>query len=80
MLQGCRVIGSAGSDAKVAFLKEIGFDEAFNYKTVTDMEATIKAAAPKGVDVYFDNVRIFLLSFVIKHVFFLYICNKEQSV
>ncbi|XP_033645603.1 prostaglandin reductase 1-like [Asterias rubens] len=52
---GCKVIGYAGSDAKVAWLKELGFDEAFNYKTV-DLDATLKSAAPNGVDCYFDNV------------------------
>ncbi|KAF8986578.1 hypothetical protein BDQ17DRAFT_1335544 [Cyathus striatus] len=30
---GCRVIGSAGSDDKVTFMKECGADVAFNYKT-----------------------------------------------
>ncbi|XP_072034680.1 prostaglandin reductase 1-like [Amphiura filiformis] len=53
---GCRVIGFAGSDAKLQFLKELGFDEAINYKKITDLDATIKSVAPKGVDVYFDNV------------------------
>ncbi|MTD58708.1 NADP-dependent oxidoreductase [Amycolatopsis pithecellobii] len=51
-----RVIGSAGSDAKVAHLTgELGFDAAFNYKNgpVADQLA---AAAPDGIDVYFDNV------------------------
>ncbi|RYV50093.1 NADP-dependent oxidoreductase [Pengzhenrongella frigida] len=51
-----RVIGSAGSDAKVALLTgRYGFDTAFNYKSgpVTDQLA---AAAPDGIDVYFDNV------------------------
>lgn len=52
---GCRVIGSAGSDDKVALLKQLGFDEAFNYKSV-DTAAALKAAAPDGIDIYFDNV------------------------
>jgi NADPH-dependent curcumin reductase CurA len=30
---GLKVIGSAGSDAKVQFMKDIGADVAFNYKT-----------------------------------------------
>ncbi|XP_070552689.1 prostaglandin reductase 1-like isoform X2 [Ptychodera flava] len=54
-IKGCRVIGYAGSDEKVKYLKELGFDAAFNYKTV-DLDETLKAAAPNGVDVYFDNV------------------------
>ena len=57
-LQGCTVIGFAGTDAKVAYLKELGFDEAINYKKITNLDETIQKVAPKGVDVYFDNVSI----------------------
>jgi NADPH-dependent curcumin reductase CurA len=54
---GCRVIGIAGTDAKVQYLlDELGFDGAFNYKTTADYRARIKELCPKGVDVYFDNV------------------------
>lgn len=56
-IQGCRVIGIAGSDEKINTLKEeFGFDDAINYKTTTDMKKAIAKACPKGVDVYFDNV------------------------
>ena len=55
--QGCKVIGYAGTDDKVKWLKdELGFDFAFNYKKV-DLSKSIKQVAPDGVDVYFDNVR-----------------------
>ncbi|MFG2191489.1 NADP-dependent oxidoreductase [Streptomyces sp. NPDC048639] len=51
-----RVIGSAGSDEKVRLLvEEYGFDAAFNYKN-GPVEEQLKAAAPDGIDVYFDNV------------------------
>jgi NADPH-dependent curcumin reductase CurA len=51
-----RVIGSAGSDAKVKYLvEELGFDAAFNYKDGPVGEQLTKAA-PDGIDVYFDNV------------------------
>lgn len=53
---GCTTIGIAGSDAKCAYLKEIGFDIAINYKTAGDLTAAFKQAAPKGIDIYFDNV------------------------
>ncbi|WCL52829.1 NADP-dependent oxidoreductase [Gimibacter soli] len=54
---GCHVAGSAGDDAKVAYLKdELGFDAAFNYKTEKNLFAAVKAANPKGIDVYFENV------------------------
>lgn len=55
-IKGCTVIGLAGSDAKCAYLKEIGFDVAINYKTAGDLAAAFKQAAPKGIDIYFDNV------------------------
>jgi len=55
-LRGCRVIGSAGSDQKLKFLREeCGFDRAFNYKTGSVFEQ-LKLATPEGIDVYFDNV------------------------
>lgn len=56
-IQGCRVIGIAGSDEKIKLLKEeFGFDEAINYKTTADMKKAIAAQCPNGVDIYFDNV------------------------
>jgi hypothetical protein len=54
---GCRVIGIAGSDEKVAWLTgQLGFDAAFNYKTTPDYAAKLGELCPSGVDVYFDNV------------------------
>jgi NADPH-dependent curcumin reductase CurA len=54
---GCRVIGIAGTDAKIRYLvDDLGFDAAFNYKTTADYGAKIKELCPNGVDVYFDNV------------------------
>ena len=50
-----RVIGSAGSDEKVSWLREIGFDAAFNYKAAP-VFGQLREAAPEGIDVYFDNV------------------------
>ncbi|XP_003227370.1 prostaglandin reductase 1 isoform X1 [Anolis carolinensis] len=55
-LKGCKVVGCAGSDDKVAFLKELGFDEVFNYKTVGSLAEALKKASPEGYDCYFDNV------------------------
>jgi len=50
-----RVIGSAGTDDKVRWLREIGFDVAFNYRAASVVEQ-LREAAPNGIDVYFDNV------------------------
>jgi hypothetical protein len=56
-IKGCRVVGIAGSDSKVSYLKnELHFDEVINYHTATDMSAAIAKACPDGVDVYYDNV------------------------
>uniref|UniRef100_UPI0037E702BB prostaglandin reductase 1-like n=1 Tax=Semicossyphus pulcher TaxID=241346 RepID=UPI0037E702BB len=55
-IKGCKVVGSAGSDAKVAYLKELGFDEAFNYKTVGSLEEALRTASPEGYDCFFENV------------------------
>ncbi len=55
-IKGCTVVASAGSDEKCAWLKAAGIDHAINYKTAPNLLAAVKAAAPKGIDVYFDNV------------------------
>ena len=56
-IKGCRVIGSAGTDEKVAYVvDELGFDDAFNYKEVTDYHEELQRLLPDGIDVYFDNV------------------------
>jgi len=54
---GCEVLASAGSDAKIAWLKSRGIEAAFNYKThANDLLGAARALAPRGIDVYFDNV------------------------
>ncbi|MAN80923.1 MAG: NADP-dependent oxidoreductase [Rhodospirillaceae bacterium] len=57
-LRGCRVVGTAGTDAKVAYLTDdLGFDAAFNYRAAgDDVLGALQAAAPDGIDIYFDNV------------------------
>jgi NADPH-dependent curcumin reductase CurA len=51
------VVGSAGDDAKVAYLlNELKFDAAFNYKTEADLSVALKRTCPKGIDIYFENV------------------------
>jgi prostaglandin reductase 1 len=52
---GLNVIGYAGTDDKVRWLKNLGFDHAYNYKTES-LPKTLKESAVKGVDCYFDNV------------------------
>ena len=56
-LNGCRVVGFAGTDEKTTWLTgELGFDAAINYKSTDGYQAALADAAPGGVDVYFDNV------------------------
>jgi NADPH-dependent curcumin reductase CurA len=54
-LRGCRVIGSAGSPEKLAWLRELGFDAAFSYEDGV-LRQSLREAAPDGIDIYFDNV------------------------
>lgn len=55
-IKGCRVVGIAGGAEKCAWVtKELGFDAALDYKSGA-LFKTLKAAAPNGIDVYFDNV------------------------
>ena len=55
-IKGCRVVGIAGGQDKCDYLTgELGFDAAIDYKSEALMPA-LKAACPKGIDVYFDNV------------------------
>ncbi len=67
---GCHVAGSAGSDDKIAYLKdELGFDAAFNYKT-ENVHKAVRAANPNGIDVYFENVGGPVLEAVINNLNF----------
>jgi NADPH-dependent curcumin reductase CurA len=55
-IKGCRVVGIAGGTAKCDWLvNELGFDAAVDYKGGS-VHRALKAAAPSGIDVYFDNV------------------------
>jgi NADPH2:quinone reductase len=53
---GARVIATAGTDQKVAACRDLGADAAVNYKT-EDVAAAVKAFAPEGVNVWWENAR-----------------------
>jgi NADPH-dependent curcumin reductase CurA len=56
-IKGCRVVGSAGSDAKARWLTEqAGVDAVVNYRTCGDLLAAVTEACPKGIDIYYENV------------------------
>lgn len=53
---GCRVVGIAGGQEKCRYLvDELGFDAAVDYKAGA-LQQDLKAAAPQGIDGYFENV------------------------
>jgi len=53
--KGMTVIGAAGGADKCAWVRELGADAAIDYKAEPIVKG-LMAAAPKGIDVYFDNV------------------------
>ncbi len=56
-IKGCRVVGSAGSQQKIDWLRdEAGVDYAFNYKEVDNLGKELAKACPEGIDLYFENV------------------------
>lgn len=55
-LKGCTVVASAGSDEKLRWLAELGVDAGVNYKTAPNLLDAVRAAAPRGIDIFFDNV------------------------
>jgi NADPH-dependent curcumin reductase CurA len=55
-IKGHRVVGIAGGKEKCDWVvKQLGFDACIDYKN-DDLRAGLKAACPKGIDIYFDNV------------------------
>jgi NADPH-dependent curcumin reductase CurA len=53
--KGMTVIGSAGGAQKCEFVRSLGADEVVDYKAQSILKG-LAAAAPDGIDVYFDNV------------------------
>ena len=55
-IKGCRAVGIAGGKAKCDLVvKEFGFDACVDYKG-GNLAKDLRAAAPKGIDIYFENV------------------------
>jgi NADPH-dependent curcumin reductase CurA len=68
-IKGCRVVGSAGSAAKVQWLQDIaGVDGAINYKQVASLIEAVGRHCPDGIDVYFENVGGAHLEAAIEHM------------
>ncbi len=55
-IKGCRVVGVTGSDTQTSWLlDELGFDAAFNCRTVADCCSALEELCPAGIDIYFDS-------------------------
>lgn len=55
-IKECRAVGIAGGKEKCTFVRqELGFDECIDHRSPSFAE-DLKAACPKGIDVYFENV------------------------
>lgn len=67
-LSGCRTIGITGSPDKVALCRDLGFDAVIDYKAPGTLDEKIAAAAPQGIDVYFDNVGGEILDAILPHL------------
>ena len=67
-IHGCRVVGIAGGEEKCAWLtKELGFDDAIDYKRA-DWQARLAGACPSGVDINFENVGGEIMHAVMSHM------------
>ncbi|RCH86093.1 hypothetical protein CU098_007019 [Rhizopus stolonifer] len=63
---GLYVVGSAGTEEKVEYLKSLGFDAAFNYKNGS-IDENLGKHCPNGIDIYYENVGGEMLDAVLKH-------------
>lgn len=69
------MVGIVGSDDKCAWVKkEVGYDEAVNYKSET-FKQDLQKCVPNGVDCYFDNVSVGVISSLKLLKYFL-MCHK----
>jgi hypothetical protein len=67
-IKGCRAVGIAGGKAKCDYVvKELGFDACVDYK-LGRLNDDLKAAAPKGIDCYFENVGGEILDAVLRQM------------
>jgi NADPH-dependent curcumin reductase CurA len=74
-IQGCMVVGIAGSDEKVEKIEEdFGLDKGLNYNKEDDMANALRSICTDGVDVYFDNVGGEMLDAVLQNV------NKDARI
>ena len=67
-VKGCRAVGIAGGPNKTKLCTEVfGYDVAIDYKA-DDLDQSLSAACPDGVDIYFDNTAGTISDAVLKHL------------
>jgi len=67
-LKGCRAVGIAGGKAKCDYVvNDLGFDACVDYKAGR-LNDDLKAAVPKGIDCYFENVGGEILDAVLRRM------------
>ncbi|MFS8085911.1 MAG: zinc-binding dehydrogenase, partial [Acidobacteriota bacterium] len=54
-LAGCRTVAVASSAKKIAWCRELGYDQGIDYRAEADLSGAIGRACPTGVDVFIDN-------------------------
>jgi NADPH-dependent curcumin reductase CurA len=64
----CRVVGTAGSDEKLDYLRSLGFDGVLNYRSGPPYDAALQQLCPSGIDCYFDNTGGEFTDAVINHM------------
>ena len=68
-IKGCRTVGIAGGAEKVRqCLDEFGYDAAFDYKGLADIDGALRDACPSGIDAYFDNTSGSIHDAVLRHI------------
>ena len=67
-LKGCHVVGIVGSEAKCRWIVDaLGFDSAINRRDGA-IDRDLRAACPRGIDLYFDNVGGPILDVALRHI------------
>jgi NADPH-dependent curcumin reductase CurA len=67
-IAGSRTIAIASTAEKVAWCRELGFDDGIAYRETDDLAKALAAACPHGVDVYFDNTAGPILDAVLQNL------------
>lgn len=68
-IKHCRTVGITGGAAKAELCRtRFGYDAVIDYKATTDLDAALAKAAPRGVDVYFDNTSGPISDAVMRHL------------